>query len=302
MPLDFENWKEIQLPCGQCVGCKMDNAQDWAVRCVLESKLWEQNYFVTLTYDEQHVPLHPVPVVLDEETGEAGLRQTLIKEDMADFMKNLRRQHEYHFEHQGVRFFGCGEYGGKTERPHMHILLFNCPLNDLEPLFINKQHQQVYRSAYLEKIWKKGIVSVGEITYESRAYTRRYILKKQQMNNVKPGQLPEFTNMSRKPGIAAEYYKQHKEEIYKNDEITIKKALSAAINTKPPKFFDKLYEKEEEQHLSEVKKKRRERAQDARENKQLRTSLSPVQQLEVAERNYLKRISTLKRELREEDY
>lgn len=299
---DRFNWKEIQLGCGQCIGCKMDNAQDWAIRCVLETKLWEQNYFVTLTYSEDTVPYHPVPVCIDEETGEAGYRQTLKKEDMVKFMKDLRSHHKYHFNHDNIRFYMCGEYGSTTERPHYHVLLFNCPLFDLKPLFVNKQHQQVYRSEYLEKIWGKGIVSVGEITYESRAYTRRYILKKQHINNVKEGQLPEYTNMSRKPGIGADYYKQHKDEIYKNDEITIKKALSRAINTKPPEYFDRLYEKEEEQHLSEIKKKRRERAQEARERQQRNTTLSPMQQLEVKERNYAKRIATLKRGLKEDDY
>lgn len=297
-----EFWTMIQIPCGQCIGCKMETAQDWAVRCLLETKLWDENYFVTLTYDEEHVPLHPVPVCINKETGEAGFQKTLHKPDFTKFMKDLRRHHEYHFNHQGIRFYMCGEYGSQTHRPHYHRLLFNMPLNDLKPYFINKNHQQVYTSEYLQKIWGKGIVSVGEITYESRAYTARYILKKQHINDLKPGQMQEFTNMSRMPGIGQGYYDKFKDEIYKNDELTIKKALGMAINTKPPKYFDELYDLENNEKMTEIKLQRRKMAQENRERKNQNITLLPSEQLKVAERNYASRVATLKRGLKEDDF
>lgn len=290
-------WNETQIPCGKCIGCRMDYAQEWAVRCMLESKCWEHNYFVTLTYAPEHIHLNPV---VDTTTGEYTEVQTLYKPDFTKFMKDLRRQHDYHLHHKGIRFYMCGEYGEKSGRPHYHALLFNTPIPDLKPFFINKNHQQVYISEYLSKVWGKGIVSIGEITYESRSYTRRYILKKQKINEIEPGKVPEFTNMSRDPGIGRIYYDTHKDDMYKNDEIIIRKALSKAISTKPPSYFDRIYDLENPEKMKEIKGNRKERALDARAATALNTSLSPMQYLEVKERNYAKRIATLKRGLKEE--
>ena len=298
-PSEKWDWKAINLPCGQCIGCRMDNAQDWAVRCVLESKSWEHNYFVTLTYAPEHIHYNPV---VDLETGEISEVQTLWKPDYTKYMKDLRSHHKYHYNHDGIRFYMCGEYGEKTKRPHYHRLLFNMPLDDLKPYFINKNHQQIYTSNYLQNIWGKGIVTVGEISYESRAYTARYILKKQHINDLEPGKVQEFTNMSRNPGIGKYYYDTHKNSMYKNDEVTIRKALGKAINTKPPEYFDRLFDQENEERMSEIKKKRRIGAQDARAREQLHTTLSPDEYLKTREENYAKRIVTLKRGLKEEDF
>lgn len=111
-------------------------------------------------------------------------------------------------------------------RGHTIIFASNLPLFDLEPFFINANHDQIYKCETIEKIWGKGIISVGKVTWNSAAYVARYMLKKQKGAGAdwyyqSKGQEPEFTRMSRKPGIGAEYYQANKESIYKNDEIVI---------------------------------------------------------------------------------
>lgn len=45
-----------KLPCGQCIGCRLDYALDWAVRCECEIKMHDRNCFITLTYDPKNEP------------------------------------------------------------------------------------------------------------------------------------------------------------------------------------------------------------------------------------------------------
>lgn len=309
------DWKTVELPCGQCIGCRLEYSAQWAMRCILEAKQWKHNHFVTLTYDENHVPsmldtnsegnlIHKK--LLDKEykvfpdTGELVELQTLHKPDLQKFMKDLRAHYRYDYKHTGIRFYRCGEYGEETQRPHYHLILFNLPVFDLRPYFINKQHEQIYISDYLQKIWGKGIVTVGEVTYQSRAYVARYIMKKQTGKNKSYIREPEFTEMSTRPGIGKDYFDKHAAEIYKNDEIVFRARLDAAVRKKPPRYFDKLYDQIEPDKLSDIKKERRTRAQENRDRKQLHTTLSPMQQLKVAERNMIAKSNTLKRSLKEE--
>ncbi len=292
-------WKRIELPCGQCIGCRLDYSRNWATRCILESKQWQHNQFVTLTYSPETVPTN---ITVDTETGEVEELLTLNKPDLQKFMKDLRRYYDYHFKHQNIRFYRCGEYGDKYKRPHYHLIIFNLPVPDLKYYFTNKEFQPVYTSEILSKIWGKGIVTIGAVTYQSAAYVARYILKKQtgEQEYLYEGREPEFTEMSRRPGIAADWYKNHKDQIYKNDEVIIISRMNKAISKKPPKYFDKLYDQIEPEKLSDVKKARRERAIMNRERKQFNTTLSPDAQLRVQERNQIAKANTLKRVLRED--
>ena len=92
----------VMLPCGQCLECRTRYAAQWADRIVLEARYHEQSFFITLTYDEEHVPC-----VVDCN-GNTNL--TLVPKDLQDFIKRFRRQQQYYHENQ-VRFYGVGEYG-----------------------------------------------------------------------------------------------------------------------------------------------------------------------------------------------
>ena len=106
----------VPLPCGQCIGCRIDYSRQWANRCLLELKYHDSAWFCTFTYDDDHVPRTYYP---DPETGEAIPALTLQKRDFQLLMKRIRKK----FENDKIRFFMSGEYGSQTFRPHYHAIL-----------------------------------------------------------------------------------------------------------------------------------------------------------------------------------
>lgn len=257
----------------------------------------QHNYFVTVTYAPEHVPKR---IRQNTETGEITETNTLDKKDVTLFLKRLKEHFRDKFGHTGIRYFYCGEYGEKTERPHYHFIFFNMPLYDLKPFFLNHEGQQVYRSKLLEDKWKLGIVSVGEVTYQSAAYVARYILKKQTGEMQRKDREPEFTEMSRRPGIGKNYYLNHRDEIYKNDEVIIKARLGKVVAMKPPRYFDELYDLDNPDGLKEVKKHRRDIALMSRGALSNYTTLEMSDYLDVCERNKLNHLKMLKRKMRED--
>lgn len=254
----------VEIPCGTCTGCRMEYAENWAVRCVLEARQWKNNCVLTLTYDNEHLPKMPK---IDITTGEILEENvTLCKEDVQKFFKRLRKTFKEKYNQDNIRFFMCGEYGDKNGRPHYHIILFNCEIPDKKFFKYNNNGFKLYESKEVEKIWGMGDVKINDLSYEMCAYIARYVLKKQKGTNAKAtydarGQIPEFTNMSRKPGIAYKYFEEHKETIYETEEIWLqtKKALKAH---KPSRYFDKKLEELEEEKFKQIKTRRKIRAED----------------------------------------
>lgn len=206
----------------------------------MECTQWQHNYFVTLTYNDNHVPLKQG---LNLATGEWQEELTVSKPDVQQFMKNLRRHFDHHYGETNIRYYCSAEYGDETERPHYHICLFNCNIRDLKEYpKKNDLGDQYYTSKTLEDIWKKGNVIIGELTSMSAGYTARYVMKKWKGKNgaekwaeahIKER---EFSLMSRKPGIGAEYFEQHKEKMIRDGFILVP-ALEGAYKATTPKSF-----------------------------------------------------------------
>lgn len=146
---------DLKVPCGQCVGCRLERSRQWAVRCVHEASLHTDNCFITLTYNDEHLP----------SDGSLNYR------DFQLFMKRLRKRVSV-----PVRFYMCGEYGENFGRPHFHACLFGFNFPDLKLWKSGKS--KLYRSPLLEELWPFGYSSVGDVNFESAAYVARYILKK----------------------------------------------------------------------------------------------------------------------------
>jgi len=162
-------------------------------------------------------------------------------------MKDLRSHYDYDYEHDNIRFYAAGEYGSLTSRPHYHLLLFNLPIKELQYFRTNENHDKIYLSNYLSDIWGKGYVTVGAVTFESAAYVARYIMKKitgEPAEDHYCGRHPEFTRMSRRPGIAHEWYEQNKGKMYETDEIIFKAGKGKTLSIKPTKYYDRLYDVE----------------------------------------------------------
>uniref|UniRef100_A0AAU8B6H5 Replication initiator protein n=1 Tax=Dulem virus 148 TaxID=3145625 RepID=A0AAU8B6H5_9VIRU len=284
----------IQVPCGQCIGCRIDRSRQWANRCMLELQYHDSAYFVTLTYDDFHVPKSYYP---DPETGEAHTSYTLCKRDFQLWMKRLRKK----FSDDKIRFFACGEYGGSTKRPHYHAILFGLHLNDLEKYKTVREgdsYYTYYNSPSLQETWSYGFVVVGEVTWESCAYVARYVTKKfsgeQAEFYEKFGLVPEFSDMSRRPGIARQYYDDHGKAIYDHAYINIS-TPKGGKKFKPPRYFDRLFDIDCPGFLDDIKDQRKCNAQAVMDGKMKRTNLTPPEILKVEEAAFENKTKKLKR-------
>lgn len=179
----------VAVPCGSCVGCRMDRAKQWKVRVVHEMQDYpeEQVHFVTLTYREDSLPrLDGVPY--------------LKKSDFQEFMNRLRNP--LPGVHKFFRYFACGEYGTAetgTHRPHFHIILFGV-LDDLVPFAPKRAH-----SATVEKAWPYGLSEVSPVNSNVVAYVAGYVEKKQKDPNFDSYPVKPFLIMSTKPALGSSY-------------------------------------------------------------------------------------------------
>lgn len=207
----------IKIPCGKCIGCKLEHSRQWALRCMHEKRMHSASAFLTLTYDNNHLP-------------KGG---TLVKRDLQLFMKRVRKQFG-----NGVRFFACGEYGEKSGRPHYHVLLLNSDFMDKRPIN-SRSENQYYTSSLLSKLWTAGSHIIGAVDFDSAAYVARYCTKK--ITGPKAaahynGREPEFLVMSRRPGIGTAYVQKYSSELYAHDNCIINGAESSL-----PRFYDNKY-------------------------------------------------------------
>lgn len=309
-PVTGEYLEAIRVPCGECVGCKLDYSREWASRIMMESLMQGgEGLFVTLTYDDDHLP-----VMINDGTkhilrGKGFAANyctkgaTLMQKDTQDWLKRLRRNLDYHYGiSEGVRFYLAGEYGSTTYRPHYHVCLFGVPTEDLNQIGKNKLGQALFESDFISDTWKNGHVCVGKLTFQTAAYTARYCLKKAQgKDNAffdSLGLNREFVNMSRKPGIGMTYYDAHKDDIYKHDEIILPSTSKDKPNVvKPPRYFDILYRDENPRRMAEIKAMRRESADVSHDALLSQTDLDEIEFFKVQERAKSESIKKLVREL-----
>ena len=310
--------EKILLPCGQCIGCRLEYSRQWATRCVLEASQWKHNYFVTLTYNDLWVPRNHFES-LDYYTGEVFDDESLsLKyDDVQNFMKrlrtNLKRKFDFPLDGQpGVRFYGCSEYGPTTDRPHYHLILFNCPIPDLKFEANNFRGDCYYSSEFLTDCWSVfdkstgirspiGFVTIGEVSFDSAAYCARYMLKKHKgldsdfyKNHHKE---PECSFMSRKPGIARSYFDDNSEKIYMYDQIIITGTDGKAKRVRPPRYYDNLYDIFSPEDFERVKQCRKDIGENVHKRIEERTDLCYEDYLKVAESCISSKVSSLKRNL-----
>ncbi|AXH74940.1 MAG: replication initiator protein [Microviridae sp.] len=241
----------LRVPCGQCIGCRLEKSRQWAMRCMHEKRLHKDNCFVTLTYDNEHLPV-------------GG---TLVKRDLVLFLKRLRNA-----KGPGVRFYACGEYGDLNRRPHYHVLLFNASFPDKLLWKHAKRGEPLYTSAELGSYWPFGFHSIGDVTFDSAAYVARYVMKK--VTGPKAGshydvvdgdgvvhrRIAEFTNMSRggrsgAGGIGKGWFDKYGAETYAHDSVVMNGRL-----VRPPRYYDGKFEVADPSAMADIKRLRKRRA------------------------------------------
>ncbi|AXF52360.1 MAG: replication initiator protein [Microviridae sp.] len=271
----------LSIPCGQCIGCRLEYSRQWANRCMLELPYHDQAWFVTLTYDDAHVPK---TFSVDPETGEAiSPVMTLRKRHFQLFMKQLR----YRFSGDHIRFFAAGEYGTNSLRPHYHAILFGLHLKDLVLYKRSVLDYPYFNSESLSRCWvdssdgsQRGYVVAGAVSWDTCAYVARYILKKQKGATASVYQElniePEFSLMSRKPGIGRQYYDDHP-DMFKYDKINVKTPAGGRSFTHPL-YLRRLYEIDDPVGSFELSEKRRLNAVD---NVSLKTSLTDLDYYDI---------------------
>lgn len=232
--------RTLTLPCGQCVGCRLERSRQWAVRCLHEASLYSHNCFISLTYSDEHLPAD----------------KSLNYADFQKFMKRFRKEFKgIDFDSKGnhpIRFYMAGEYGENFGRPHFHACVFNFDFSDKKYWKTTKSGSKIFRSEALERLWPFGFSSIGEVTFESAAYVARYIMKKvtgksshthyehvcEQTGEI-TNRKPEFNKMSLKPGIGQGWYDKFKDDVYPHDYVVIR-----GKKVKPPRFYDKKFKEE----------------------------------------------------------
>jgi len=237
------------VPCGKCTACRMNYASSWAIRILHEAKEWEHRCFVTLTYDDAHLP-HD---------------RSLDKKAVSSFLKRLRKN----FESRGVKFFASGEYGEKNHRPHYHLILFGVSGAD---------------RALIEHCWPYGFVSIGDFSVERARYVAGYAVKKLFSANAdyykSRGLLPEFSLMSRRPGIGERWLSKHS-ELARNQGCV---RVQGSVYALPRYYRDRIYTEEDKMLIRAV-------AQDFYAEKRLDSCIKSGGLCDISLEDYLKQES-----------
>lgn len=312
----------MQVPCGQCIGCRLQRSREWADRCVLESLQYPVNscWCVTLTYSDEAFArrdrrgelLHPSRIaVVRNDDGSTKERFNLYPRDLELFFKRLRKTFAP-FGYDNIRYFVGAEYGDHGQRPHFHLILFNIGFPDLrvsDRCF--SENGEIFESALLDRVWSDnvgsnrkpeylpiGIAAINRFSWHSAAYCARYCMKKMQGKAKKErnesftfldpdtGEVVEFVDefcrMSTHPGIGFKYFEENKEKIYRTDEVFVPDGGLKVAKRKPCKYFDKLFERDNPFDAERMQKIKAERKAVA-----IAGRMMELEQVTMTEEDYL---------------
>lgn len=232
-----------RVPCGTCLGCRAEQARQWSVRILHEMQMHDAAWFLTLTYSDEELP----------ENG------SLYPQDFREFIKAVRRD----YPPQRISYYGCGEYGSFTQRPHYHAVLFGADFLDKRPLR-TANGNPVWRSATLERYWPHGLSEFGTVTAASAAYVAGYVRKKitrsqdpdaYERVDDETGQLvqiePEFARMSLKPALGRRWLEKYWQDVYPADMVVVD-----GFEGKPPRYYDKWLEEHQPEMAMLVRERR----------------------------------------------
>ncbi|AYP28743.1 MAG: putative replication initiation protein [Microviridae sp.] len=242
----------VEVPCGGCIGCRIERSQAWAVRLMHEAQMHQENAFLTLTYSPEHLPRD----------------NSLRKEHFQKFMKRYRK----YIQPIKIRFFHCGEYGDENHRPHYHAIIFGHDFKDKVHHAKTKTGHWLYTSETLNNLWGFGYCYIGSVTPHSAGYVSRYIMKKITGERAKEhyraldpetGEIheiqPEYITMSRRPGIGQTWLNQFGDtDVFSEDFVPLPNGKTA----KTPPYYLKQLEKNDLKRFKAIKRNRARKAKE----------------------------------------
>ena len=253
-PLTFSGQKSLiegtlySVPCGVCIGCRIDRAESWAIRGFHEARchgLEPGSAFLTLTFDTEHLPVD----------------NSVRLEAMQKFMRDLRYRVGKAFP---LRYLLCGEYGSRRGRAHYHVLVFGWRFPDRKRYKSTRGGQWLFTSELLSQAWPHGLALVGDVSYQSARYVGGYVTKKiggelaaehYWRQSPVDGNFyevePEFASMSLKPGLGERWFQEFSGDVFPSDEVIVD-----GRPHKPPRYYEKLYG---EEAMKPIKRKRKAR-------------------------------------------
>lgn len=319
---DFRYNRIQTIPCKKCWACQLNYSAEWATRIVNEQGKDPNCYFITLTYDDLHLPIAEKIETKDGDYENDGTwNGTLYRKEIDRFINTLRK----HFErknYKGIKYFYAGEYGETTGRPHFHIILLHCPL-DITQFYdchVDSNFKAHWKSREIESFWadylynengeklkdengncirvKKGIVDIAELEWSCAAYVARYCTKKLSYDKdksiyYKQGKMPEWISMSK--GIGFDYLKDRADEIYTNDEIIMRTVKGNVGSAKPPKAYDRKMEEWNPEFMEKLKLSRQHAAERADKLKQTLSDYTDYENLILSAEKVKKKMQMLPR-------
>lgn len=287
-------YRVLELPCGQCIGCRLDRSRQWAARCVHEARMHSENCFVTCTYDSAHLPsdlsLRPRDFTLFHKRW----RESLMREHRA---RKRRGEAE---PTPNPRFYMCGEYGERFSRPHYHAILFGFYPKDAVLYRKTDRGDNIYTSRWLDRVWGLGQCFVGAMSFESAAYIARYCLKKvydgskhRAIFDPTTGEIiyreHEYARMSNRPGIGAAWFDRFFSDVFPHDRVVVR-----GVKNPVPKYYVKRLDAVSPLYAADVKAKRVVKA-EARNLEMEAAEGFDWQRLEVHEKVKLAALNLLRR-------
>jgi len=246
----------LQLPCQSCIGCRLERSRQWGVRIMNEAQLYQDNMFITLTYDDDHLPIDESINVNHFQTFMKKYRNSL---NTRVYNLHTGRNNNITLIKDRIRFFHCGEYGEDDRRPHYHAIIFNHQFGDL-----TKWKENLFLSEKLKSIWQNGFISIGNVTIERAQYVAKYIIKKitgkhaqeHYSHITRYGEevslTPEYITMSRRPGIGSRCYDKYQDDIFPSNFITFK-----GVKMSAPKYYsNKLKEDNPHEYEKLIRRKK----------------------------------------------
>lgn len=228
------------IPCGTCILCREEQARQQAIRITHEAAQHLDNSFVTLTYNDKHLPEHG----------------SLNYEDLVKFWKRVRKNTGK------LRYYAVGEYGDLNRRPHYHACVFGKAFTEGR-IIVQKEPHLLWECPWLTKAWDMGRVTIGALNFQTARYTASYVTKKLRSKqkyvrvDKETGELIPLIQpkafMSR--NLAKAWWNQWGKQVIENDYVVID-----GKKQKPPKAYDKWLKEKDEKKMIEIKETRRKKA------------------------------------------